>query len=214
MALLKGKQSEIPTDAIILTEQQALEYELKILKNWKHKSDTFWFRYGSAILVSSTVLSGMYINNYYRYKFKLLYYGRASSYLPICVIPGALSFLLHTELVLKDLVLQKQVCPVCLELRSSALQSLTGFVFPFLAAPVTNLMLANKYGTANLPSLAKEPLEILKFVKAKVKPIQNILFAIFVGQALIASGVTYLEANSVFKVNGKLSKLEYDLEHQ
>lgn len=74
--------------------------------------------------------------------------------------------------------------------------------------------MANKYVTARLPSLINEPGAVFKFMVTKMKPIQNILFAMFVGQALLGSAVTYFEAKSVYTVNEKLAKLEYDLEHK
>lgn len=39
MALEKKKYSEIPTDAIILSEEEALKYHTKLLNNWKTPSD-------------------------------------------------------------------------------------------------------------------------------------------------------------------------------
>lgn len=39
MALQKGKLSEFPEDAVRLTESQALEYQFKLLRNWKETSD-------------------------------------------------------------------------------------------------------------------------------------------------------------------------------
>lgn len=39
MALDKKKISEIPSDAIILTEDEAVKYQMKLLNNWKFPSD-------------------------------------------------------------------------------------------------------------------------------------------------------------------------------
>lgn len=50
--------------------------------------------------------------------------------------------------------------------------------------------------------------------KKQTKPISNILFAIFVGQALLGSLITYLEAKSIETVNDKLTLLGYELERQ
>lgn len=40
MALQKKRTSEIPQDAVILTEQKALIYQSRILNNWPDSSDT------------------------------------------------------------------------------------------------------------------------------------------------------------------------------
>lgn len=39
MALLLKKKAEIPDDAIILTEDKAIEYQYKIINNWKDQSE-------------------------------------------------------------------------------------------------------------------------------------------------------------------------------
>lgn len=39
MALEKKKLSEIPADAVKLTEKQAMQYHYSILNNWKSESD-------------------------------------------------------------------------------------------------------------------------------------------------------------------------------
>lgn len=39
MALLKGNPSTIPSDAVILTEEEAIKYQLNLLQNWKYTSD-------------------------------------------------------------------------------------------------------------------------------------------------------------------------------
>lgn len=39
MALLLKRKAEIPDDAILLTEDQAIEYHYKLIDNWKDQSD-------------------------------------------------------------------------------------------------------------------------------------------------------------------------------
>lgn len=39
MALMKSKIEEVPKDAVVLTEAEALKYQYKILRNWKNQSD-------------------------------------------------------------------------------------------------------------------------------------------------------------------------------
>lgn len=49
-------------------------------------------------------------------------------------------FVTYFQVVLKELVLLKQdQCPVCLELRASAIQSFFGFALPLVLAPVTSI---------------------------------------------------------------------------
>lgn len=39
MALLKKKLTEVPDDAVVLSESEALEYEWKLIRGWKNPSD-------------------------------------------------------------------------------------------------------------------------------------------------------------------------------
>lgn len=55
------------------------------------------FNHGGTILASVSAISGIYINNYYRLRFRLSHYGQIATYLPVCIIPAAMSFVLHSE---------------------------------------------------------------------------------------------------------------------
>lgn len=39
MALLKARPDDIPADAVILTEKEALIYQTKLLQEWKNTKD-------------------------------------------------------------------------------------------------------------------------------------------------------------------------------
>lgn len=212
MALLKDKISNIPKDAVILSRQDALKHQADVLRKWKHTSDVWPIRYGGAILASFSAITGMYINNYYRTRFKLFQYGKISSYLPICVLPAVMSLTLHTELVLPGVILQDE-CVLCTELRASSIQASMGLVFPTVLAPISIFSLALRYGTYDIPYLLKEPMKAFNLWKIQTKPVANILFGIFVAQALAGSIVTYLEAKAIDKVNDRLILLKYDLEN-
>ncbi|KAF5305501.1 hypothetical protein FQA39_LY01592 [Lamprigera yunnana] len=159
MALLKGNKNEIPEDAVVLSREDALRYQIRVLKNWKHLSDVY----------EKTVLPGI--------------------------------------------VLQDE-CAICLELRAASLQASTSCIFPAVLAPLSTLSLALLYNTYNVPSLTSEPMKVFKLWKTQTKPISNILFAIFVGQALAGSVMTYIEAKSIEKVNERLTLLGYELENE
>lgn len=40
MALQRGKLKDVPPDAVILTEQEAVLHQYKIINDWKDTSDT------------------------------------------------------------------------------------------------------------------------------------------------------------------------------
>ncbi|KRT83531.1 hypothetical protein AMK59_4662 [Oryctes borbonicus] len=213
MALLKGKHSERPSDAIMLSKEDAVIYQLKVMRGWEDKSDTFAFRYGGAFLASISAATGIYINNHYRMKFKLHYYGRMSSYLPIVALPATLSLLFHTQFVTTEVTLPDK-CIACIETRASAIQAMVGCVFPLILGPMAAIPLAMQYNTYDVPYITKEPLKVFKLVQKMTRPIGNILMTIFLGQAIVASIVTYFEAKSVLRVQRKLAMLEDELEHR
>lgn len=68
--------------------------------------------------------------------------------------------------------------------------------------------MASKYSTYNLPYLTEEPLKTLKALQKVSSPFVNILVAICVGQALLASTVTYFEGKAVRKIQNKLLQAE------
>ncbi|VEN54061.1 unnamed protein product [Callosobruchus maculatus] len=215
MALERRRIQDVPKDAIILTEDQALQYQTKILNNWNTPSDIFAYKYGSVFLGTATMLAGAYTNNFFRRKFKVTKYGQVSSYLPISVVPAMMSLIFHHQFVLKYLVLENEdTCPVCMEVRASSLQAVTGTILPLILAPLSTISLVHKYGTYNIPYLTKEPMKVTKLLIEKVRPAANTFFWMLVAQAVLGSVVTFFEADSIFKVKYKLRKLEQEFEHQ
>ncbi|XP_018319197.1 uncharacterized protein LOC108732745 [Agrilus planipennis] len=210
MALIKTKFSEVPLDAIILTENDAFKYETEILQNWEKGNDVWAYRYGKFVLAAISGFVGGYLNSHYRLKVRLFSYGRIASYLSTITIPSVTCLFFHDQFVLRGVVLQNE-CPVCLQLRAAAFQTFAGVVAPSLLAPFASFSLALRYGTYDVPYVTKEPLKAFKFWQSKTRPIGNILFAIFLGQALAGALVTHLEARSVFNVNNELLKLDKSL---
>ncbi|KAL3278752.1 hypothetical protein HHI36_016280 [Cryptolaemus montrouzieri] len=213
MALVKRKHGNIPEDAVLLSESQALTHQMNILNNWKNAWDVFGFRYSGICLSIAGGLTGIFIHNHYRIKLKLFEFGKLSTYIPVCILPSVLTYFMHVEIIIPDLILKKTECPICVEMRASAIQATLGCILPAVLAPISSLSMAVKYATFDVPYLHKEPLKVFQLYTKMTKPIGNILFAIFVGHALLASAVTYAEANSIYRVNKELAQSEYDLEH-
>ncbi|KAJ8919120.1 hypothetical protein NQ315_012105 [Exocentrus adspersus] len=215
MALERKRLNEIPSDAVMLSEEDALNYHYKILNNWKNDSDVFAYRYGAIFLGITSSITGVYLNSHFRKKLKLFHYGKIASYLPLCTIPAFAAYLLHQQRIVRNLVLlNERQCPVCLEIRASAFQNFAGLGLPLVLTPIISLGLAHKYGTYNLPLMNHQPLELVKVVGKLAKPIKNVIFGIFIGHALLGSIVTYFEAKSIYNVDHKLAELEKNLESQ
>ncbi|XP_021923068.1 uncharacterized protein LOC110831410 isoform X2 [Zootermopsis nevadensis] len=205
MALQKGVYSDMPQGAIHLSEKEAREYQFRVIYGWKPERDVWPFHYGYAILGSCSALSGVYINGHFRNRLRLHSYGRLSSYLPIVVLPTIMTALFHQEAVSSDIILQKTVCPLCIELRATALQVGFSVIYPSLLSPLAGFALASYYNSYKLPLFSEDPKGVFAVWRKLIKPIGSTLFSIAVAQSLIAVWITYCEAKSYYKVQAKLN---------
>lgn len=63
-----------------------------------------------------------------------------------------------------------------------------------------------QYNTYNIPYITKQPRKAFQLFMKLTKPISNALLYIFIGQAVMASIVTYFEVKSVETVYNKLTR--------
>ncbi|XP_069705524.1 uncharacterized protein [Periplaneta americana] len=147
----------------------------------------------------------MYINSHFRSRLRLHTYGRISTYLPIVILPSMLSALFHHVNVSMDILIQKTPCPLCVQMRASAIQVGFSAVYPTLLAPLAGFMMASHYNTYRLPHLTEDPKAVFGVWKKMVKPLGSTLYSIAIAQALIAMWVTYCEAKSYYRVQEVLN---------
>ncbi|XP_065170438.1 uncharacterized protein [Atheta coriaria] len=211
MAIQRGRFSDIPTDAVRLSKEEAVDYQIKLMHDWSEWKDVFFFKYGAGFLGGASAAVGIYLNDYYRRKLKLRSYGSVSSFLASSLIPTSLTLVFHYGLIVPHVIL-KDTCAVCIEIRAASIQSVFGCVVPSLLAPISAFSAAISYGTYNVPYIT-QPLQVLNLWKQLTKPIGNILFGLFLAQALLASGVTMMEGRSVDIVNKKMEMRYLRTEH-
>ncbi|XP_066257022.1 uncharacterized protein [Euwallacea similis] len=209
MALLKSKIGEIPEDAIILSETDALKHQMNIIKKWDKSSEVFALRYGPYILGAGALLCGAFFNNYFRRKFLLGHYGVLASYFPVCFVPGAASTILHSEVVLRKIVLMKfDECPICMEMRAVAVQASLGVLYPMVVAPIGCAALAVRFSTHDIPYVTERPKEVLNTFRKMFKQIHTKTLYMFIAQAFLASVVTYYEASNLINISKTISEQE------
>ncbi|XP_053678586.1 uncharacterized protein LOC128728960 [Anopheles nili] len=214
MALLHKKSSDIPKDAVRLSEEEAIQYFLKLVHRWDNKSDVWPMIYTPGILGACTVVSGFYINHYYRRVLKLGNYGRLSSYLPAVALPAIMATMFHSVFVVPDLILNQQSCPVCLQTRAAAFQGGFSVAYPMLLVPLSSFMFATRHFTYRLPSITEKPRDVLKLYKKLSGPIMlpiTFLLAFNVGLSMFLTGK---EFQTVYKINLKLLEFERRLEDE
>uniref|UniRef100_A0A182VSN3 Transmembrane protein 126A n=1 Tax=Anopheles minimus TaxID=112268 RepID=A0A182VSN3_9DIPT len=185
MALLHKKVSEIPEDAVRLSEEDAIQYFLNLVKNWENKSEVWPIVYTPGILGAGTVFSGYYINNYYRRVLKLGNYGRFSSYLPAVALPAIMATVFHSAFVLPDVVLRKEPCPF-----------------------------ATRHFTYRLPSIIEKPKEVFKIYRKLSGPIMLPITMMLAFNVALTIFLTGKEFETVYKINFRLLEIERQMEQE
>ncbi|XP_037818447.1 uncharacterized protein LOC119608191 [Lucilia sericata] len=215
MALSRARSNEIPKDAVVISEEQALAYQWKIISNWEKLSEVWSLRYAPGIIAAFATGTGIFVNNHYRQKLKLGTYGRFSTYLPIVVIPALFTLSCHKLFVQRSILLQPMSeCPTCVQMRAAAFQVGFGVIYPTILAPMAACMFATRHYTYRLPSITENPLEVLQLLKKFTKPIVPILGSILVAQSLATVYLTYKEQEQNIKVLIKMRKFEQQVEQE
>ncbi|CAH2075955.1 unnamed protein product, partial [Iphiclides podalirius] len=210
MALMKS--SQIPKDAVVLTEVEAVTYIWEVVDEWNSSSDTWALRYAPAILGAINALSGVLVNTHYRRRLKLGNYGYFSSVIPISVIPGVLTALFHRHTVSTNMLLMKNDgCPLCYETRSGLVQVALGTLYPMVLGPTGALLFANRYLTYRVPDLQEGPKVLFNFLKGHTKPFTGSLAYMVPLQLAASSILTYFEMRNNITLKRKLAEIEQNI---
>uniref|UniRef100_A0A1Q3FA13 Putative conserved plasma membrane protein n=1 Tax=Culex tarsalis TaxID=7177 RepID=A0A1Q3FA13_CULTA len=201
MALLHKKKTEVPKDAVKLTEEQALVYFGKIIEGWENRSDVWALIYTPGILGSATVASSIYINSHYRARLKLGTYGRLSSYLPAVVLPAIMTTFFHKAFIVPDVILNRTGCPVCTQTRAGLIQAGFSTAYPMLLAPMSAFMFATRHFTYRLPSITSEPREVFRLYRKMTGPITLVVTGFLAFNLLLSMFLTGKEVEAVYRIN-------------
>ncbi|KAJ0175410.1 hypothetical protein K1T71_008569 [Dendrolimus kikuchii] len=207
MALMKS--NTVPKDAVVLSEAEAIKYIWDIIIEWDSLADTWALRYASGVLGGINAVSGVLINRHYRHKFRLGSFGYLASVIPLSLMPGMLTTLFHRHFVTTDMLLMKQeACPICLEVRSAAIQGVMGVVYPTILASSAGLMLAHRYSTYRIPDLMEGPKVMFNFVRRLTRPYSRSLATLGAFQLVASSVLTYYEMRNNLTIRKKLMEIE------
>ncbi|XP_041988370.1 uncharacterized protein LOC121739847 [Aricia agestis] len=211
---LKRSPGELPKDAVVITEEEAKNYVWEVIRNWESPSDIWALRHGATILGAINSVAGVLINRHYRWRFRLGSYGYMSSTIPIVVMPGILTTLLHRHLISSKIVVNDQTCPVCFEVRSMAIQAGFGTFYPLVLGATSALMLANRYSTFRVPMLHEGPKTMFKFLKHHTVRLYPTLTCMLVAQLVASAAITYFQFENTLTLRKKLYELELQLENE
>nr|XP_016923753.1 uncharacterized protein LOC108005089 [Drosophila suzukii] len=215
MALSRAKPDELPKDAVVITEDQALKYQWKIITAWDKVGDVWSLRYTPGILSALAAGTGAYINNHYRTKLRLGGHGRLSSYLPIVAVPAIFTMLTHKFFIQRPILLNPLgECPVCIQVRSAAFQTGLGIVYPTILAPFAAFMFATRCYTYRMPSITESPREVFQLWRKITRPIVPALGTIICLQALLTMFLTGQEDKQNFLLMLRMREIEHQLEEE
>ncbi|XP_001357432.2 uncharacterized protein [Drosophila pseudoobscura] len=213
MALSRAKPEQLPKDAVMISEDQALKYQWKIITAWDKLGEVWSLRYAPGILSAMAAATGAYINNHYRTKLRLGSHGRLSSYMPIVVVPAIFTMLTHKFFIQRPILLDPLgECPICRQVRSAAFQASLGIVYPTILAPFAAFMFATRCYTYRLPSITESPKEVFMLWRQFTRPIVPSLATIIAFQAFLAMYLTYKQEKQNFSVMLRMKEIEYQLE--
>ncbi|XP_037028007.1 uncharacterized protein LOC119068502 [Bradysia coprophila] len=193
MVLLHSNKLEnIPKDAVIFTEDEALKYQWDEISNHDSLSKTWSLQYGAGVLGVLSGLTGVYINHHYRGRLRLGSFGAFSTYLPIVVLPTLVTTAFHKVFVQSDIILRKTKCPVCLQVQAAATQVALGIGYPSILAPIAAYMFATRHFTYRLPPISKYK-ELFATYKKMTRPLSTALSISLGIHVLIAMALTQKE---------------------
>ncbi|SPP86227.1 uncharacterized protein LOC117588120 [Drosophila guanche] len=215
MALSRANPDQLPKDAVIISEDQALKYQWKIITAWEKTGEVWSLRYTPGILSAMAAATGAYINNHYRTKLRLGSHGRLSSYMPIVVVPAIFTMLTHKFFVQRPILLDPLgECPLCRQVRGAAFQTSLGIVYPTILAPFAAFMFATRCYTYRLPSITESPKQVFMLWRQFTRPIVPTLATIIAFQAFLAMYLTYKQEKQNFSVMLRMKEIEYQLEQE
>uniref|UniRef100_A0A1B6CHJ7 Transmembrane protein 126A n=1 Tax=Clastoptera arizonana TaxID=38151 RepID=A0A1B6CHJ7_9HEMI len=200
----KASLDKIPPNVVRVSREEALQMQLETIYNWKPQIDIWPLRYGPMVLSALAGISTITIMNRCRNIVKLKTYGRFSMFLPTVFFPSLFCPLLHNQYVMPRILLNED-CPVCTQTRAMILQCVSSVFYPLILSPIGSFYYAMVGGSYNVPPLERKYLpELLKLWWTMVYKLRTNIKTLLGINAIIVSGLTYLEAKSFYNIQEKI----------
>lgn len=200
-----SRYEELPEGAVPISPDDVLLFQLERLKNWKNGSEVWPLTKGAGICAASTVVSSVLTNNHFRKQFNLRYFGRTSGYLMVVCVPTIVTFLLHTTLVTRRILVADFTCPTCLLTKSSILQGLNGAVYPSVISPIMCIIQAKKYLTSPIEP-TKRIGDTVKVIARTAIPFKGFILLSILSNMAVGMYITRLEMDTFLNVLMKKDK--------
>lgn len=200
---------EAPKDSVIIPRTEAANLV------WDSVCDLgFWkslpYKGGYAALAFCTGLSSMMITGKLRKFFKVGKYGYFSTVIPAAYVPVIANFLLHKVSVAPPILLQENICPTCLQVRSMGIQLATGIVFPFTSSYFITYMTATHLGTVVAPQikllrLSSARAEMIDVFKKSTRKLVSPIIMYSIMHCTVACAIVMLQ---MYMMDGTMQDVE------
>ncbi|XP_034186611.1 transmembrane protein 126 [Osmia lignaria lignaria] len=210
MALVPGRKDTFidqnVKDGLNLSQMEAIEVQKKLIDEWEPKNEVMALQYGSFIVGTTSSVSAQMINSIFRRKLKLRSTGQFITSFGLMIASGGMALIGHELLITNDILLYKNQCPVCYEMKASLLLNGTGILYPLLLAPSLNLAIAGSVGLRT-PHIY-EVKQVVGFWWNVVKPAINHISLAFCINSVIASLVVYKQHGQMNNIANILKRIE------
>ncbi|CAB0011759.1 unnamed protein product [Nesidiocoris tenuis] len=205
MSIIKrGEGDFVPPDYVKITSKEALEHQLKIIGSRK-PSEVWAFAYGPGILTLVATTTGAAITGLVRRKLKLQQFGRIAMLAAGISMPAVLLPFAQHKAVVEGIVMQNH-CPVCLQLRSAAVQAGLGIAYPTFLSFLSGFYLAERYATYRLPLLNTKTFpEYVTIARGMVRPLKNQFLTFFIINTLAAMFITDRQGSCFYRIMQELN---------
>lgn len=215
MLIQKGIASEIPSDAVVITEEEALKRQWQIVRDWRKRSEVWPLRYGGTIVSGLSAISALILTNHYRARLRLRSYGMIPMYLPTVFLPSFASAVYHKTDITSAVLLQSEECPLCIQGRSIVAQFFFSIALPMCLAPIGSCYYAMATGSYNVPPLQIQYIPELGRLWLSMTQKLKLKLPILIGTNLLSAAIlAYLEQDCFFKLQRKLYEEEEELRNK
>ncbi|XP_012064426.1 PREDICTED: uncharacterized protein LOC105627756 [Atta cephalotes] len=182
-----------------VTKRDRIAKQYYIIRSWRPRNDVWPLIVGRGILISTTVITSLYLNYRFRARMKIRNYGILPTVLGLAVSPAAVTAIVHTELIMNKLLLLEIPCPLCMESKSALMQTCSGVFLPLILIPFANFSIAAGSGVYNVPHIT-DIRGIYRRILSIYQPMFPKIAMIFTFHALLAGFITYSEIKSYLRM--------------
>ncbi|XP_018316176.1 uncharacterized protein, partial [Mycetomoellerius zeteki] len=197
--IIRNAQQAEPKNPSFVSKRDRIAQQYYIVRNWKPWSDVWPLMIGRGILISTTVITSLYLNHRFRARMKLRNYGTLPTMLGLSISPAAVTAIAHTEFIVNKLLLLEIPCPLCMEFKSALMQTCSGVFLPLMLVPLANFSVAAGSGVYSTPHIT-DIRGIFRSVFTLYQPMFPKIAMIFTFHMLLAGFITYSEIKSYLRM--------------